>query len=184
MHPLAQQLISRMPELTTRYSIGKALANAKDNLPDGHSTIADLKRLRGGTKQSALVIGAGPSLHRRNSVARILESGYDGYIVAADGALPSCLRQGLVPDFVVTLDPHSARICRWFGDPDLERREDDGYFRRQDLDPYLRTDELRRNRELIELVTIIGYYCLVSLTLNAFEISLPNTMTDPFPDLS
>ena len=38
--------------------------------------------------------------------------------------------------------------------------------------------------ELIELVTIIGYYCLVSLTLNAFDVPLPNTMPDPFPDKS
>ena len=35
---------------------------------------------------------------------------------------------------------------------------------------------------LIELVSIIGYYCLVSLTLNAFEVPLTATMHDPFPD--
>ena len=35
---------------------------------------------------------------------------------------------------------------------------------------------------LIELVTIVGYYCLVSFTLNAFEIPLDTNMTDPFPD--
>lgn len=35
---------------------------------------------------------------------------------------------------------------------------------------------------LIELVTIIGYYCMVSLTLNAFEVPLTRNMEDPFPD--
>ena len=35
---------------------------------------------------------------------------------------------------------------------------------------------------LIELVGIIGYYCLVSLTLNAFEVPLTGDMEDPFPD--
>ena len=35
---------------------------------------------------------------------------------------------------------------------------------------------------LIELVGIIGYYCMVSLTLNAFEVELENGMQDPFPD--
>ncbi len=35
---------------------------------------------------------------------------------------------------------------------------------------------------LIELVSIIGYYCMVSLTLNAFEIPLTAGMDDPFPD--
>ena len=34
---------------------------------------------------------------------------------------------------------------------------------------------------LIELVTIIGYYCLISLTLNAFDVELTSRMTDPFP---
>lgn len=34
----------------------------------------------------------------------------------------------------------------------------------------------------IELVTIIGYYCMVSLTLNAFEVPLTDAMTDPFPE--
>ena len=35
---------------------------------------------------------------------------------------------------------------------------------------------------VIELVTTIGYYCLVSLLLNAFEVPLPAGITDPFPD--
>lgn len=36
--------------------------------------------------------------------------------------------------------------------------------------------------DLIELVTLIGYYCLVSCTLNAFEVPLADGMVDPFPD--
>lgn len=35
---------------------------------------------------------------------------------------------------------------------------------------------------LIELVTIIGYYCMVALTLNAFEVPLTEGMEDPFPN--
>ncbi len=34
---------------------------------------------------------------------------------------------------------------------------------------------------LIELVSVIGYYCLVSLTLNAFEVPVREGMADPFP---
>ena len=37
---------------------------------------------------------------------------------------------------------------------------------------------------LIELVSVIGYYCMVSLTLNAFEVPLVANMTDPFPDFT
>jgi 4-carboxymuconolactone decarboxylase len=35
---------------------------------------------------------------------------------------------------------------------------------------------------LIELVTLIGYYCLVSHTLNVFDVDLVDGMVDPFPD--
>ncbi|MDZ7668840.1 MAG: hypothetical protein U5Q16_05255 [Gammaproteobacteria bacterium] len=34
---------------------------------------------------------------------------------------------------------------------------------------------------LIELVSLIGYYCLVSHTLNAFDVELLDGMVNPFP---
>ena len=37
---------------------------------------------------------------------------------------------------------------------------------------------------MIELVSLVGYYCLVSLTLNSFQIPLDEGMEDPFPDVS
>ena len=37
---------------------------------------------------------------------------------------------------------------------------------------------------LIELVSVVGYYCLVSLTLNAFTVPVLDNMEDPFPDAS
>ena len=158
MRRLAKQLIKRMPRLTTLRSAEATLANVRQNLPHVRLTIADLAaQAQGREDTSALVIGAGPSLHRKNPVAQILETGYDGEIIAADGALGYCLRNGLVPDYLVTLDPHPARVCRWFGDTELESRQDgDDYFRRQDLDPHLGVNELQRNRELIELVNRHG----------------------------
>jgi 4-carboxymuconolactone decarboxylase len=35
---------------------------------------------------------------------------------------------------------------------------------------------------LVELVAIMGYYCMVSITLNAFEAPLPAGEPSPFPD--
>jgi len=35
---------------------------------------------------------------------------------------------------------------------------------------------------MIELVATVGYYCLISLTLNSFKIPLEADMQDPFPD--
>ena len=36
-------------------------------------------------------------------------------------------------------------------------------------------------RGLVELVGIVGYYCLVSMTLNVFEVGLPPGEPDPLP---
>ncbi len=35
---------------------------------------------------------------------------------------------------------------------------------------------------VVELIAIIGYYCMVSVTLNAFEAPLPSGESSPFPD--
>lgn len=35
---------------------------------------------------------------------------------------------------------------------------------------------------MIELVATIGYYCLISLTLNTFQVPLEEGMRDPFPE--
>ena len=76
--------------------------------------------------------------------------------MAADGALGACLRAGVVPHVVVSVDPHPERIVRWFGDPALTEVPADDYFRRQEMDPVQREDELRANRALVELVDTYG----------------------------
>ena len=102
----------------------------------------------------------------QNPVENILAEQYAGTIVCADGALPYCLRNGLVPDYVVTLDPHPTRIVRWFGDPDLDSTAlaQDDYFRRQDLDPHMEEKELERNSELITLLNqnAHGIKCIIA----------------------
>jgi hypothetical protein len=35
---------------------------------------------------------------------------------------------------------------------------------------------------VVEIVTTIGYYCLICLTLNAFEVPLLTRMDDPWPE--
>jgi len=49
---------------------------------------------------------------------------------------------------------------------------------------YAKAVDLFGEARLIELVSIIGYYTLVSFTLNAFEVPLGDNMDDPFPDYS
>lgn len=35
---------------------------------------------------------------------------------------------------------------------------------------------------MVELVSIVGYYSMICLTLNSFDVPLPDGMVDPFPD--
>jgi 4-carboxymuconolactone decarboxylase len=47
---------------------------------------------------------------------------------------------------------------------------------------YRRALETFGMQTLVDLVAIVGYYCMVSTTLNAFEAPLPKGEPSPFPD--
>ncbi|MGE0486250.1 MAG: carboxymuconolactone decarboxylase family protein [Gammaproteobacteria bacterium] len=79
------------------------------------------------------------------------------------------LRDGLEPGLAGPLDL-AWRVARSL----LERHRLDDAL-------YAEARAALGERGLIELVTTVGYYCLVSLTLNAFEIPLTADMTDPWP---
>jgi hypothetical protein len=148
---LQQSIVDSLGELTLRKTAQIGLRHARDNRPhvvNGVDALSGLARERG----SAIVIAAGPSLHRQSTIRRMLKHGYRGVVVATDGAMNHCLREGLVPDYVVSLDPHPTRIVRWFGDRELAARAEDQYFRRQELDPAFTRNELEVNRRAIELV--------------------------------
>lgn len=149
MSTLGERLAEEIGELTLRKTAEVGLGHARANLPYIRKTIRDVTP---DGVESGIVLSAGPSLHRRNPAQQITQSGYRGTIVATDGALGYCLRNGIVPQFVVSVDPHPDRIVRWFGDPDLRNRSADDYFQRQDLDPSFYENERRYNRELIDLV--------------------------------
>lgn len=127
-----------------------------DRLAKGQSIAALLDEIVG-ESDSAIVIAAGPSVKRTEPLKRIKESGYKGAIIATDSAMLYCLREGVIPDLVVTLDPHGERIVRWFGDPDLSAHalEKDDYFRRQDMDDAF-SDEIRVNDEIMDLLAEYG----------------------------
>jgi len=153
---LGRQIASRLKDATFERIAAAGVANAAINRPHIGRSILELATLPLGAGDSAIVIGAGPSLHRRRSLERLRALCYTGTIVAVDGALGSCLRAGIVPHLVVSVDPHRERIVRWFGDPSLTAAPADDYFRRQEMDPMQAADELAANRELIRLVDAHG----------------------------
>ena len=164
---LGRRIASRLDEATFERIAPLALANTELNRPRIRRSILELAGTPLGEGDAALVIAAGPSLHRRRSLERLKASRFRGAVVAVDGALGACLRQGVVPDLVVSVDPHGERIVRWFGDPALTAPSADDYFRRQEMDPAHARDEVTANRELLDLVNRHGPRLAVAIATSA-----------------
>ena len=157
---LGRRIASSLERITLHKVREEGFRNAAINQPRIATSQSVLALQNGPLAEgdSAIVMAAGPSLHRRRVAEQIKASGYRGVIVATESALGYCLRNDLVPDLIVTLDPHPTRIVRWLGDPALSeaRLGADDYFRRQDLEPHLAGDQFAANQELLELVNRFG----------------------------
>jgi hypothetical protein len=121
-----------------------------------------------GQGDTAVVVAAGPSAKIFDPAAKLKAFNYRGAVVATESAMSQCLFHGVIPDLVVSVDPHPLRIVRWFGDPSLNETtiKDDDYFRRQDLDPSF-AQELDHNRRLIELIDKYGSSIRIALSTSA-----------------
>lgn len=136
------------------------LANSIANVPHIVNTIRAVKP----STSPCLIVSAGPSLYREGILPRI-HGKFGGTIVATDGAYLQCLKAGVVPDYVVTLDPHPTRVVRWFGDPELEKNlNGDDYFSRQDLDISFRENAKEENEKNIQLVNRYKAPLIISST--------------------
>lgn len=151
--PGFQKLAGEITSIGLQWHADAIVENSKWNRQFISKSIKDVPKPQGDKAASAIVISAGPSLYKNNILARIKDSGYRGSIIAIDGSYVRCIKAGLEPDYVLTLDPHPTRLVRWFGDPDFERNlEGDDYFSRQDLDIAFRTNSIEENRRNIALV--------------------------------
>jgi hypothetical protein len=172
---IAASLGSITLQKVTEVGFANARANA-ERIASGQSIAAlrDTPLADGG---DALVVAAGPSLHRIDTARVIRESGFRGTIIATDSSMSWCLRNGITPDLVVTLDPHPTRIVRWFGDPGLDEaalreddpfaRLDDAYYARQDMDPGFRDEQLAKNAELVQLIDENGSRMRIAISSSA-----------------
>lgn len=167
---LGWKLVADMERMTWGRSGRDALANVERNQPllSQGKSLAALRGAPLGQGDHAIVVAAGPSVKKRDPLKRIKASGYRGAIIATDSALYYCLRNGVVPDLVVTVDPHHERIVRWFGVPDLdaEKLAADDYFRRQDMDADF-SRELETNRQVLELLDRHGRGLKLALATSA-----------------
>src|SRR5207244_11102581 len=107
----------RVEQLTRAETIDFALRHAELNqgyVRTGRS-LRDLLKSSPAPAPSTLVFGPGPSNHRRNPAAVLLQARYAGPIIASDGALGYLLRRGVLSAFGVAGDPHATPYGRWFG---------------------------------------------------------------------
>lgn len=177
---LGLKLMRRMDRMTWDRNGLKILDNARYNAQflDRGQSLAALRKEVVGQGDSAVVIAAGPSIKRRDPAARIKAAHYKGAIVCTDSGIAYCLRNGIVPDLVVSLDPDATRIVRWFGDPELtkEKLATDDYFRRQDMDTDF-SNELRANDEVLELLNRHGKDMRIALCSSASKAVVDRVMT-------
>lgn len=170
---LAERLAASMNRHTLDRIGALALDNARANADDARRgpSITRLREVALGEGDAAVVIAAGPSLHRQDTARILKDSGFKGTIVATESAMAWCLRNGMKPHVVVTVDPHPDRIVRWFGDPKLD--EDalarDDYFSRQDMDPAFRHNQLEQNRHLVDLVDRHGHDIHICVSSSASQ---------------
>lgn len=122
------------------------LGNSEKNLHKIKKSIKDLPKAIGQKAMASMEISGGPSVLRRRSIEKLKELEFQGSIISADASYIGCLRRGLIPDYVVTLDPHPTRIVLWFGDPKYaEHSATDNYFERQDINVEFRRNSLQQD---------------------------------------
>lgn len=165
---LGRKIVADLGRITLD-RVGEAvIANAKRNLQflDRGRSIAALRNAPLGEGESAVVVGAGPSIKRRDPAKEL--KGYRGAIVCTDSAIFYLLRNGIVPSLVATVDAHATRIVRWFGDPKLneETLRQDDYFRRQDMDEKFAA-ELETNRQIMGLLAEHGPKMKIAVSTSA-----------------
>ena len=167
---LARKMLAHMNDLTLARHGSMALENAERNqsVLDRGKSLAALRGQRVGGGASAIVVAAGPSIKRRDPIQAMKDAGYSGAVIASESALAYCLRNGVVPDLAVSLDPHATRVVRWLGDPTLteEKLRQDDYFSRQDQDDAF-ADELRANDEILALLDRHGRDIRMALSTSA-----------------
>lgn len=163
---LPEDILNLISESTYKLRAPIALAHAARNLPQIKKSVLELPMAIPNLRESAVVIAAGPSLRRQEAVARLKPFRDRLTIIATDGALINCLQNDVIPDVVVSVDP-SQRIVRWLGDPRLHERNEDDYFRRQDIDVAFR-DEHAHNSTSIELVNRCGAQMKAALSTSIF----------------
>jgi hypothetical protein len=151
----------QISQITAKSLINIILKNIKKNSPiiRDEFKLKDLQIKLKKKSKIALVVAAGPSLRKYDYRNLIKENRKKLLILCADGSLLYLLEKKIIPDLVITLDPHKDRIVRWFGDENLSvsKIKKDNYYRKQDLDSSYQS-EIENNKKVLKLTSKYGKY--------------------------
>jgi len=158
-------LVDQITSIGLEWHKNEIVRNSQINANQIDKTIDDLPDT---LTDKSIIISAGPSLHFSDALSKIGKSSFQGKIICIDGSYIKCLKAGIIPDYVVTLDPHPTRMVRWFGDPEfIENSEKDDYFSRQDLDIDFRNESIVENLKNIELVNLYAHLSKLIISVTA-----------------
>lgn len=162
-----KKLQNNLPSVTFNTIHKTTIKNAKENLKflKKGKSIASLKNFHFNKKTNiALVVSGGPSLRIKNKIKLIKKYQKKIIIISSDGSLFYLLENNIIPDLVVSLDPHPTRIIRWFGDEKLNKKslQKDSYFRSQDIDVKFK-NEIKTNNKILFLTKKFGKQINIAL---------------------
>ncbi|MBI2027723.1 MAG: DUF115 domain-containing protein [Deltaproteobacteria bacterium] len=176
------RIVDEMPQTGKKTHAAVIVKHAKFNQPYVRQNLNHLKPLPLIKSQSAIVVSAGPSVRRKKSLEKIKKSNYQGTVICVDGSYIACLQAGIIPDFVLSLDPHPTRMVRWFGDPHfLEHIQNDDYFDRQDLNIEFRNNSLAQNEKNIALVNKLAPQTIAIVSTTTPENMRQRILEAQFP---
>ena len=167
--------------------------NTVGNAPYATRSILEAKVKRADVDfSSALVLANGPSLARRGTLETLKSSDYSGLVIAVDSVLGTCLRNGVIPDCVVCVDPR-ARIVNYFGaneQLDQFRPEDLRYYQSRKEETHLGSEPLatsRNNKELLDkygdqMVALLATSCSPRIAQRCQEAGLESYWFNPAYD--
>ena len=150
---LIDKLHKKLNSVTFKSLSKEVYTNAKNNLKflNFGKSLKELLQINKENK-NAIIVGGGPSLRKINQIKVLKKYKKNFIIIACDGALYYLLSNGVIPDLVVTFDPHPTRIIRWFGNTNLKKKDliKDDYFSRQDIETKF-NNEIESNKKIIAL---------------------------------
>ena len=121
---LVPENIAKNTEAISEFTFSHRIVGWMQNMGRNMTRIVNDKRLQDLQEEmvrrhkghSAIVIGGGPSLEKYEHLKMLAKSGYNGAVFTCDKNLVSCLKAGIIPDLVCTVDG-APIVANFYKDP-------------------------------------------------------------------